>query len=146
MCADVASAEAYLAQLPDDRRELIAAVLDVVRRAVPPGYQEEIAYGMVTWSVPLERYPATYNKKPLQYVALASQKNYCTIYLMSVYTGSDDERSFRERWEAGGRKLDMGKSCLRFRSLDDLDLDLLGETIAAVPVETYIDRYEASRS
>lgn len=145
MSADVASVDAYVAQLPDDRRELIATVLDLVRRAMPAGYQEAVAYGMVTWSVPLERYPSTYNKKPLQYVALASQKNYCSLYLMSLYSGSDAERGFREKWEAGGRKLDMGKSCLRFKRIKDLDLELLTDTIASTSVDDYIARYEAAR-
>lgn len=145
MSADVASTEAYLALLPADRRELIGAVLDAVRRAMPAGYEEGIAFGMITWSVPLERYPATYNKKPLSYVALASQKNYCALYL-SLYSGSDEERSFRERWEAGGRKLDMGKSCLRFKRIEDLDLDLLADSIASTTVDDYIAIYEAARS
>jgi hypothetical protein len=138
--------EDYLAGLPDDRRQVIDAVVDLVRRSMPPGYVESVAFGMITWSVPLERYPKTYNKQPLAYLALAAQKSFCSLYLMSLYSGSDDERSFRDRWIAGGRRLDMGKSCLRFKSLDDLDLDLLGETIAATPVDAYIDRYEHTRA
>lgn len=136
----------YLAQLPDDRRELLETVLGVVRRRMPAGFAEAIEFGMPSWSVPLERYPATYNKKPLAYVALASQKSYCSLYLMSLYSGSEDEVSFRQRWTAGGRKLDMGKSCLRFKSLEDLDLDVLGDVIAGTTVEDYIARYEESRA
>ena len=145
MSVDPVTVAAYLAQLPDDRRELIAAVLDVVRRAMPAGYAESIEFGMIGWSVPLERYPSTYNKKPLSYVALASQKNYCSLYLMSLSSGSEEETSFRDRWAAGGRNLDMGKSCLRFKRLEDLDLDVLADTIAATSVDDYIARYEATR-
>ena len=146
MASTVTTVEDYLGELPADRRHLLESVLAVVRRSMPPGYVESVAYGMITWSVPLERYPKTYNKQPLAYLALAAQKSFCSLYLMSLYSGSDDERSFRDRWIAGGRRLDMGKSCLRFKSLDDLDLDLLGETIAATPVDAYIDRYEHTRA
>jgi len=141
-----APADALLAELPPERRAVVAAVRDLVRAALPAGYEEQVSGRMLTYVVPLARYPATYNKQPLAYLALAAQKSFCSLYLMSLYSGSDDERSFRDRWIAGGRRLDMGKSCLRFKSLDDLDLDLLGETIAATPVDAYIDRYEHTRA
>ena len=94
----------------------------------------------------MERYPSTYNKKLLSYVALASQKNYCSLYLMSLYSGRDGERTFRERWAAGGRKLDAGKSCLRGKRIEDLDLDLLADRIASASVDDCIAGYEASRA
>ena len=136
----------YLANLPDDRRALMTAALDVVRRQMPPGYAEAFAAGMITWTVPLQRYPSTYNKQPLLYAGLAAHKSYCTIYLMSLYSGSDDEQAFRARWAVGGRKLDMGKSCLHFRSFDELDVDLIEETIASTSVEDYIARCELIRT
>jgi hypothetical protein len=135
-----------LAGLDPDRRELLVAVHDVLAGAVPPGYAEAVTSGMITWSVPLERYPDTYNGQPLQYVALAAQKRYSSVYLMALYAGSELDRRFRERWQAGGRRLDMGKACLRFRRLDDLDLDLLAETVAALPVDDYLALYESVRA
>jgi hypothetical protein len=102
-------------------------------------------YGMIGWYVPLERYPDTYNGQPLGLAALASQKNYMTLYLNTVYGDPDTERWFHDRWAETGKKLDMGKSCVRFRRLDDLPLEVIGETIGRVSVDQYIERYEAVR-
>jgi hypothetical protein len=143
MRSEARTAEDYVADLPPHRRDLIETVVDEIRNHLPSGYEESVDYGMLVWSVPLERYPATYNKKPLGYLALASQKQYCALYLN---LDPADEPTFRQRWVAGGRKLDMGRSCLRFRSLDDLDLELLREAIASTSVDEYISRYEASRA
>lgn len=146
MAAGPDTVTAYLAGLDPDRREVVSAVRDVVNAALPDGYEEGIQYGMIGWMVPLERYPKTYNGQPLGYVGLAAQKRYYSLYLNSVYSGSVAEEDLRRRWEAGGRKLDMGKSCLRFRTLDDLDLDLLTEVVASTPVEEFIAAYERSRT
>ena len=135
----------YLDELPAERRELLRAVRDVVAQAMPRGYQEGIAFGMVTWCVPLERYPDTYNGRPLGYVALAAQTRHCAVYLMGLYADSEEAASFRRRWQERGRRLDMGKSCLRFRRLEDLDLELLAEVVAGTSVPTYVERYEAAR-
>ena len=145
MHSDATTAEGYLDDLPPQRREIVARVRELVLANVPAGYEETLAWGMLCWVVPLTRYPTTYNGQPLGYVALAAQKRYYSLYLMALYPDGAREREFRQRWEAGGRRLDMGKSCLRFRSLDDLDLDLLAETIAATPVEDYLALYEQGR-
>lgn len=145
MHGDATTAEDYLVDLPPARREIVARVRELVLDDLPPGYEETIAWGMVCWVVPLARYPNTYNGQPLGYVALAAQKRYHSLYLMGLYPDGEREREFRARWEAGGRRLDMGKSCLRFRSLDDLDLDLLAETIAATSVEDFLALYEQGR-
>ncbi len=126
--------EDYLAGLEPERRETVRAVYDVLRAAMPPGYREAVAWGMVTWSVPLERYPDTYNGQPLCYVGLAAQKRHYSVYLMGLYSDSEQDKDFRARWQASGRKLDMGKSCLRFKQPADLDLDLLAEVVASTPV------------
>ena len=102
-------------------------------------------YGMIGWYVPLERFPDTYNKQPLGLAGLANQKNYMSLYLNTVYGDPETERWFRERFAASGKKLNMGKSCLRFRKVDDLPLDVIAETIARVPIDRYIARYEAAR-
>jgi uncharacterized protein YdhG (YjbR/CyaY superfamily) len=146
MQSAAASVDAYLAELPAERRAVLASVLETVRRSVPPGYTEAMAWGMIGWSVPLERYPDTYNGQPLSYLGLAAQKRHYALYLSGCYMDPAAEREFRAKWEATGRRLDMGKSCLRFQRLDDLDLDLLAETIAATPVEDLIATYERQRA
>jgi hypothetical protein len=146
MHSDAPSVQAYLDELPADRREIVAAVRDVVNRAMPDGYREDMAFGMISWSVPLERFASTYNKQPLAYVSLASQKRHLSLYLMGLYADSEAERTFRSRWTAGGRRLDMGKSCLRFGRLEDLDLDLVAAAVAATPVDEYVAHYERARS
>ncbi len=137
--------EEYLAELPPDRRETIAAIRKVVLDNLPPGYEETMYFGMIGYVIPLERYPETYNKQPLGYVALASQKHYMSLYLMNVYGDSDTERWFKREYEASGKKLNMGKSCVRFKSLDDLPVNLIAKAVARTTTESYIETYEASR-
>lgn len=137
--------EEYLAELPPDRREAIAAIRKVVLDNLPPGYEETMYFGMIGYVIPLERYPETYNKQPLGYVALASQKHYMSLYLMNVYGDSDTERWFKREYEASGKKLNMGKSCVRFKSLDDLPVNLIAKAVARTTTESYIETYEASR-
>ena len=146
MQSNAASVDAYLAELPADRREVVGQVLETVRRHLPPGYTESMAWGMITWSVPLERYPNTYNGEPLGYAALAAQKRHYALYLMGTLMDSAMAQDFRARWEATGRKLDMGKSCLRFKKIENLDLDLVGEVIAATPVADFLTTYERQRA
>lgn len=140
-----ATVEEYLAELPEDRRAVVSAVREVVLRNLPAGYRESMSYGMIGYGIPLERYPDTYNGQPLAYAALAAQKNYYSLYLMNVYA-EEGERALRNAFAAAGKKLDMGKSCIRFRRLDDLPLEVIGRIIAATPPEAYIAHYEASRA
>jgi uncharacterized protein YdhG (YjbR/CyaY superfamily) len=137
----------YLAQLEPDRRAVLEPVVGLVRSAVPPGYEEAVSHGMATWSVPLSRLPKTYNGEPLMYTAVAAQKRHCSVYLMGLYADPESDRSaeFRRRWTASGRRLDLGKSCLRFRTFADLDVDLLRETLGALSVDDYVALYERSR-
>lgn len=138
--------EEYLAELPEDRRAVVSAVRDVVVRNLPKGYEESMAYGMISYSVPLERYPNTYNKQPLSYAALAAQKSYYALYLTAPYQDPAQTGWLEEAFEKAGKKLDMGKSCLRFRKLDDLPLDVVGRAIASTPPDAFIARYEAARA
>ncbi len=140
------TAESYLAELPPDRRDAVSAVRRVILQNLPDGYEETMQFGMIAYVIPISRYPNTYNGQALQIAALASQKNYMSVYLMTVYGDKETRHWFKERFEASGRKLDMGKSCVRFKKLDDLPLDVIGETIARVTVEQYISRYEAVRA
>jgi hypothetical protein len=132
----------YLAELPDDRRKTIAAVRAVVRKNLPKGYKEAIGYGMICYTVPLSAYPDTYNCQPLCYAALAAQKNYCALYLMNVYGDKPTAKAFRDGFKKAGKKLDMGKSCVRFKTAEDLPLDVIGQTIAAMPVKAFIEMFE----
>jgi hypothetical protein len=156
-----ATVEQYLAELGDERRELVGAIRDVVNANLPSGYQEAMQYGMIGWSVPHERYPAGYHTdpaQPLPLAALASQKQHVSLYLMGVYVGSGEHDAgcepiesaeaawFRDAWLATGRRLNMGKSCVRVKKLDDVALDVIGEAIRRLPVGEYVARYEASRS
>ena len=135
----------YLAELPADRRKTISAVRAVVRKNLPKGYTESIGYGMICYTVPLSTYPQTYNCQPLCYAALAAQKNYCALYLMNVYGDAPTAKAFREGFKKAGKKLDMGKSCVRFKTADDLPLDVIGRTIAATPMKAFIEMFERAR-
>ncbi len=136
----------YLAELPEERRAVIASVRALVNRHIPDGYVEAMSWGMIAWEVPLSRYPTTYNKQPLPYVALAAQKQYYALYLTVCYANSAQDVVLRNAYADAGRKLDMGKSCLRFKSTDDLLSDVIGGVIASTPVDTLIAQYEASRA
>ncbi|MBA2243670.1 MAG: DUF1801 domain-containing protein [Gemmatimonadetes bacterium] len=139
------SPEQYLSELPEERRTVVAAVRDTILRNLPEGYRESMSWGMLSYEIPLERYRNTYNKQPLGYAALAAQKNGYSLYLTCVYSDAEQERRLREGFAAAGKKLNMGKSCVRFKRLDDLPLELIGELIASTPPDQFIARYEASR-
>jgi hypothetical protein len=131
----------YLAALPDDRRPVIEAVRSLVNANLPSGYQEGMSHGMIGWYVPLERFPDTYNGEPLGLASLASQKRHMALYLNNVYGDPATETRFRHRWAESGKRLDMGKSCVRFTRLEDLALDAVAEVIASTDVDGFIARY-----
>ena len=143
--SSAATVAAYLKELSEERRAVVAAVRKVILRNLPKGYREAMNWGAITYEVPLERYPQTYNGQPLCYAALAAQKNHYALYLMCVYGSGKQADELREGFRKAGKKLDMGKSCVRFRKLDDLPLDVIGRVIAGTPPEELIARYEASR-
>jgi hypothetical protein len=135
----------YIASLPEDRRAAVATVREVVNRNLPPGYEEGMAYGMIAWWVPLETFPDTYNGQPLGLAGLASQKDYISLYLNTVYGSPDEEAWFKGRYAASGKKLNMGKSCVRFRRLDEVPLDVIGETIARADLDRTLAHYAEAR-
>ena len=143
--SEATTVEAYLAELPDDRRTAIKAVRNVIVEHLPAGFTEGMQYGMISYYIPLERYPDTYNQQPLSIAALANQKRYMSLYLMGIYANEDDSWWFREKWTLSGKRLDMGKSCVRFRKLDDVPLDVVGEAIARTSADDFIADYERSR-
>lgn len=136
----------YLAQLPPDRRAAIAAVRKVIRANLPAGYRESMGWGMISYGVPLSVYPDTYNKQPLCLAALASRKNYCTLYLMGVYADPAQLEFLRESFQKAELKLSMGKSCVHFQTPQDLPLPAIGKLIRAATVRKYVAQYEAARA
>jgi hypothetical protein len=140
MKSKASTLEEYLDQLPEDRRTAIQAVRKVILKNLPKGYEEVLQYGMLGYVVPLKVFPAGYlNRKtePLPYICLASQKNYMSIYMMSVY--GDAEAHFRKEYLATGKRLDMGKCCVRFRKLEDLPLEVIAKAVARYPVKKWIE-------
>jgi hypothetical protein len=135
--------EDYLAELSPERREVIAAVRDVIRRNLPARYEERMQYGMISWGIPLERFPNTYNGQPLAIASLASQKAYASLYLMNVCGDRATRDWFVREYRASGKRLDMGQSCVRFRRLKDLPLNLIAKAISRTPVADCIRLYEA---
>lgn len=135
----------YLASLPPERRAVLTKVRAAVKRALPKGYKESMGYGMICWTVPLSVLPDTYNGEPLCYAALAAQKNHTALYLMGPYGEPALLAELKAGYKAAGLKLDMGKSCLRFKSLDDILLDVVGRVISRVPMATYVTMYQKTR-
>jgi len=136
--------EAYLAELPPERAALVARLRDLVNANLPDGYVERMNWGMISWEVPSELYPDTYNGQPLVYAGLAAQKNYTALYLNCVYASEGRTERLKAQWAAAGKKLDMGKSCLRFKRVEDVAEAVLAETLRSVPVDRFIAEYEAA--
>ena len=134
-----------MASLPEDRREAVAAVRSVILDRLPDGYAEEMRWGMVSYEVPLAIQPDTYNGKPLMYAALASQKRHMAVYLSGVYADPEARADFERVYRASGKRFDMGKSCVRFRRLEDLPLEVIGDAIARYPIEDFVDLYQRGR-
>jgi len=137
---------AYLAQLTEDRREVLQAVRAVILENLPKGYEEGIQYGMIGYYVPHNVYPRGYHcdpRQPLPFASLASQKNHMALYLMGIYGNPEQEDWFRKAWIKSGKKLDMGKSCVRFKKLEDVPLQVIGQAVKRVPVAKLIAHYEA---
>lgn len=135
----------YMEELPPERRREIAKVRSVVRKNLPKGYREAMGFGVICYEVPLERYSDTYNKRPLGYAGLAAQKNFNTLYLLGAYGDPKQRKRLEDAFRNSGKKMDMGKSCLHFKTADDLPLDAIGEIIASMPPEKMIEMYEAAR-
>ena len=132
----------YLNELPNDRKKAISIVRQTILENLPEGYDEVMNWGMMTYEVPLETYPNTYNGKPLMYAALASQKNHMAIYLMGCYMVPEVRNEFEKAYKKSGKRFDAGKSCIRFKKINDLPLDLLGKTIASMDVNEFIELVE----
>ena len=140
------SVEEYMAALPEDRREAMAAIREVILKVLPKGYEEGMQWGMPSYFVPLSAYPVGYNcqpDQPLPFVGFASQKNHMVFYGFCIYMDEELKNRFVADWEKTGKKLDMGKSCVRFKKLEDVPLKVIGDAVKRVPMKKYIKQYEA---
>lgn len=149
MQSAVQSVEEYLETLPENRKEDMKLMYQTVKDNLPEGFEEGMQYGMIGWFVPLSRYPAGYlndPRKALPFVCLASQKNYMSLYLMQVYGNPKIEAWFSEEYRESGKKINMGKSCLRFKTVEDVPLHLISQLMKKVSVDEYIEMYERARS
>jgi len=140
------SVDAYLAALPAAQRAPVATVRDVVRKHLPRGYEETMRGRMICYEVPLSTYATTYNGDPLCYAGIMTHKNYSTLYLMAAYGDPQRAGRLRDGFKEAGKRLDMGKSCIRFKSADDLALEVIGEVVASVPVDAYVAVAERARA
>lgn len=146
MTSQAKTVEEYLHSLPADRRAAIGAVRKIILANLPKGYEECVSYGMIGYVVPHKIYPAGYHcdpKLPLPMAILGSKKNHMALHLMTAYGDPAIEKWFREAWQASGKRLDMGKACVRFKKIEAVPLEVVGQVIARVPVEEYIARMEA---
>jgi uncharacterized protein YdhG (YjbR/CyaY superfamily) len=133
----------YLDELPEERRDAIANLRKLIKQNLPKGYRETVSFGMITYDVPLETFADTYNGQPLCYIGLAAQKNHLALYLTGVYGADSHETYLREAFRKEGKKLYMGKSCVRFKKLDDLALDAIATVIAGTTPDELIAKHEA---
>ena len=146
MRSEITDIEEYLGALPADRQATMRAMRDIIRQNLPAGYEEVMNWGMIAYQVPLAVFPQTYNGQPLGYAALASQKNHMSLYLNCIYTDEQRREKFEKDFQQSGKKLDAGKSCVRFRRLEDLPLEVIARVIASTPPEEFIKMYQDARS
>jgi len=141
------SADEYITSLPDDRKEPVAKLRNTINKNLPKGFEEIISSGMINWVVPHKTYPAGYHcdpKQPLPFLTLASQKNNISLHHMGLYGNPELLKWFQDEWaKVSKRKLDMGKSCIRFKKPDEIPFDLIGQLAAKVSPADWIARYES---
>ena len=135
----------WLASVPAERRDAINAVRGAVNKHLPKGYEETVDWGMLAWVVPLATLPDTHNGRPLMFAALGAHRKLMTVYLSSVYGDPKLRREFETAYKKTGKKLNMGGSCVHFKTIDDLPLDVVGNTIARVTLDQYVERYQNTR-
>lgn len=137
--------EDYIQELPEYRRETIREIRELILENIPDGYEETISWGMINYEIPLDKYPDTYNNQPLSYVGLAAQKNHNALYLMSAYQDEELQEWLEEQFEEANKNMDMGRSCLRFQTVNDLPLKAIAELIAHQTPDEFIEAYEETR-
>ena len=146
MQSETKTVSEYLASLEPEKAAVIKKLRSVIKKNLPKGFAETMRWGMISYEVPLSRYPNTYNKQPLSYIGLASQKNKFSLYLMGCYSDEKTRKAFEAEFKKSGKPMDMGKSCIRFKRLEDLPMELIEATVRATSVEQWIEIYETSRA
>lgn len=136
----------YVKQLPADIRKQIDGLRKLIKSNLQPGFEESVNWGMLVYQVPIKRCPETYNGQPLAYVGLAAQKNYLALYLLGIYSDEKLRKKFETHYKKSGKKLNMGKSCLRFKSIDEIPVDVIAESISEFSVEDFIEMHKKSMS
>ena len=140
------SVASYLAQLSPDRRSMLGKLRTLIKKHLPKGYKESFNWGAIVYEVPLSVYPTTYNGQPLTYAALTATKTGGTVHLMAAYGSPKQTKTLELGFKKAGKKLDMGKACIRFKTIDDLDLDSIAAVVASTPMEKYVGFAEAVRT
>lgn len=147
MQSSAKSPDEYIASLPPERREVISKLRGVIVKNLPQGFEETIGYGMLGYVVPHSVYPKGYHcdpKVPLPYINLASQKNFVALYAMSLYSSGKLHEWFANEYPKHCRtKLDMGKACVRFKKMDDIPYDLVGELASKLTPQQWIEICES---
>lgn len=138
MQSSATTVKQYLTELDAERAPQIQELVKLVRSNIKPGFVETMRWGMISYEIPLEVSGKTYNNQPLNYVAIASQKNYISVYLMGIYSKNEDVLEFNSRWAKSGKKLNMGKACVRFKSLEDADLSTIAWAVRRLSVNQYL--------
>lgn len=131
--------KAFLETLEPERRDSVEIIRRLILKNLPAGYEEVASGKMLAYQVPLATYPDTNNKKPLWYAALKSEKSYLSLHLMPIYGNKELLRKMKANFDAAGKKLNMGKACVRFKATEDLALDAIAEVIGAVPMDSWIE-------
>lgn len=148
MQIDAESPENYIEQLPEDRKPVIEKMRKIILKNLPKGFMETINYGMIGYVVPHSIYPNGYHtnpKLPLPFINIASQKNFIALYHMGIYADENLLDWFKEEYPKHCKtKLDMGKSCIRFKKIDQIPYDLIGELVGKMTVEKWVKTYETN--
>lgn len=148
MQSKASTVDAYLAELPEDRQKAVDKLRKIVKKNLPKGFKEEMNYGMIGYVVPHSKYPTGYHcdpKMPLPFLNIASQKNFIAIYHMGVYSNPKLLKWFTDAHaKASSKKLDMGKSCIRYKKPEDIPYELIGELASKITVDEWIEYYETS--
>lgn len=140
--------EEYINSIPEDRKQIMAELRNVIRKNLPEGFEEVMSYGMISYVVPHSLYENGYHcnpKQPLPFMSIASQKNFVALYHMGIYADKDLLKWFVDEYEKRSKiKLDMGKSCIRFKKPDAIPMDLLGELASKMTTKEWIAIYESA--
>ncbi len=144
--SNATTVEAYLEELPTERRAVVAELRQLILDHLPEGYEEQMRWGMISYEIPLAVHPDTYNKQPLLYLSLAAQKRHYALYLMGAYGDREATERLEAAFQKAGKKMDMGKSCLRFRSLEDVPFEALAQEIARLSPQAFIQKNKQGRT